>query len=340
MLLGAASRFFVGFSVKIQLTIHVNRRKYLSPAPKTRETDHAAQTCLRPSAWPVLAFTEPSQHPPQASVQKPRLRRRKSMESLCLRAAPVSALASGPAFEALLDGVRDRARLGEFDRQRHISRDVIDAFKAHGVYRALVPKRFGGLECSPGAFCEMVERIARRRVGRLGRELRFRPGLPRRAPPGDPGRPLRGRAGRRLRRWPLPGAARRGHRQAASWSTAGGSAPAAAWAPTSSVSASPATSPPAASRAPCCCARTRSRSCRTGTSSAWRAPAATTSSSRDVDGTEGVDLHPRWHPHRRRAALPLPLAVYAAQVLAVVGVGIARAALDYCRGMSPAAAPG
>jgi alkylation response protein AidB-like acyl-CoA dehydrogenase len=83
-----------------------------------------------------------------------------SMDSLCLRAAPVSALASGPAFEALLDGVRDRARLGEFDRQRHISRDVIDAFKAHGVYRALVPKRFGGLECSPAAFCEMIERIS------------------------------------------------------------------------------------------------------------------------------------------------------------------------------------
>ena len=62
------------------------------------------------------------------------------MDSLCLRAAPVSALASGPAFEALLDGVRDRARLGEFDRQRYISRDVIDAFKGHGVYRALVPR--------------------------------------------------------------------------------------------------------------------------------------------------------------------------------------------------------
>lgn len=82
------------------------------------------------------------------------------MDSLCLRAAPESALASGPAFEALLEGVRDRARLGEFDRQRHISRDVIDAFKAHGVYRALVPKRFGGEECSPAEFCEMIERIS------------------------------------------------------------------------------------------------------------------------------------------------------------------------------------
>ncbi|MBK5002982.1 flavin-dependent monooxygenase [Pseudomonas sp. S31] len=82
------------------------------------------------------------------------------MDSLCLRAAPASALTSGAAFEALLEGIRDRARLGEFDRQRHISRDVIDAFKAHGVYRALVPSRFGGLECSPAQFCEMIERIS------------------------------------------------------------------------------------------------------------------------------------------------------------------------------------
>lgn len=74
--------------------------------------------------------------------------------------AVASALSSGPAFDALLDDVRARARLGEFDRQRHISSDVIDAFKAHGVYRALVPRRFGGNECSPGEFCEMIERIA------------------------------------------------------------------------------------------------------------------------------------------------------------------------------------
>ncbi|SEO03491.1 indole-3-acetate monooxygenase [Pseudomonas sp. NFACC39-1] len=71
-----------------------------------------------------------------------------------------SALASGPAFDALLDDVRKRARAGEFDRQRYISQDVIDAFKHHGVYRSLVPKRFGGLECSPADFCQMIERIA------------------------------------------------------------------------------------------------------------------------------------------------------------------------------------
>ncbi|AIR90685.1 indole-3-acetate monooxygenase [Pseudomonas cremoricolorata] len=82
------------------------------------------------------------------------------MDSHCLRAASSAALASGPAFDTLLDTLRQRARSGEFDRQRHISADVIDAFKAHGVYRALVPKRFGGLECSPGEFCQMVERVS------------------------------------------------------------------------------------------------------------------------------------------------------------------------------------
>ncbi|UFH51670.1 indole-3-acetate monooxygenase [Pseudomonas sp. KNUC1026] len=73
---------------------------------------------------------------------------------------PAWPLAEGPSFEALLEGVRQRARQGEFDRQRHIPRDVIDAFKRHGVYRALVPARFGGLQCSPAQFCQMIERIS------------------------------------------------------------------------------------------------------------------------------------------------------------------------------------
>ncbi|WP_460136825.1 indole-3-acetate monooxygenase [Pseudomonas sp. S1_E04] len=72
----------------------------------------------------------------------------------------VSSLADGPTFDVLLDDVRERARAGEFDRQRHISSDVIEAFKQHGIYRALVPKRFGGLECSPAEFCQVIERIS------------------------------------------------------------------------------------------------------------------------------------------------------------------------------------
>lgn len=63
-------------------------------------------------------------------------------------------------FEAMLNDVRTRARQGEFDRQRHISQDVIDAFKSHGIYRSLVPKRFGGDEASPGDFCRLIERIS------------------------------------------------------------------------------------------------------------------------------------------------------------------------------------
>lgn len=71
-----------------------------------------------------------------------------------------SHLGRGEGFAALLGNIRLRAREGEFDRQRHVSADVIDSLKAQGVYRALVPKRFGGLECSPGQFCELIERIA------------------------------------------------------------------------------------------------------------------------------------------------------------------------------------
>jgi alkylation response protein AidB-like acyl-CoA dehydrogenase len=83
------------------------------------------------------------------------------MNSVNVLAADEAAhLSDEGAFSALLEDIRARARKGEFDRQRHISADVIDAFKAHGIYRALVPQRFGGSECSPEAFCRLIERIA------------------------------------------------------------------------------------------------------------------------------------------------------------------------------------
>lgn len=56
--------------------------------------------------------------------------------------------------------IRERACTGEFDEQGYVSLDVIEKLKALGVYRALVPKRFGGDECSPREFCELIERIA------------------------------------------------------------------------------------------------------------------------------------------------------------------------------------
>lgn len=61
-------------------------------------------------------------------------------------------------FEALLQDIR--ARRKEFEAQRFISPDIIGRFKEIGVYRALVAKRFGGDEKSPAEFCRLIERIS------------------------------------------------------------------------------------------------------------------------------------------------------------------------------------
>ncbi|MEP1767801.1 MAG: acyl-CoA dehydrogenase family protein [Sulfitobacter sp.] len=60
--------------------------------------------------------------------------------------------------QQVLDGIRSRA--GEFQQLRHIPQDVVDQFKGLGVYRAFVPKRFGGDEKSPADFCRLIEDIA------------------------------------------------------------------------------------------------------------------------------------------------------------------------------------
>lgn len=74
---------------------------------------------------------------------------------------PVERAAAAPSaseMEQLLDDIRRRRK--EFESQRHISQDIIDRFKKIGVYRALVAKRFGGDEVSPAQFCELIETIA------------------------------------------------------------------------------------------------------------------------------------------------------------------------------------
>ncbi|MCX2901017.1 acyl-CoA dehydrogenase family protein [Pseudomonas mandelii] len=71
--------------------------------------------------------------------------------------APITA---NEAFQKLLVEIRERARNEEFDQQKFISQDVIEQFRTLGVYRALVPKRFGGDERSPAEFCQMVEDIS------------------------------------------------------------------------------------------------------------------------------------------------------------------------------------
>ncbi len=61
---------------------------------------------------------------------------------------------------ALLEIVRERALTGEFDALRHIPDDIIQRFRQVGVYRALVPSRFGGDEQGAAAFCELIEQIS------------------------------------------------------------------------------------------------------------------------------------------------------------------------------------
>ena len=52
------------------------------------------------------------------------------------------------------------ARREEFDRLSHVPRDVIAKLKRAGVYRAATPRRFGGDALAPTAFLDMIERIA------------------------------------------------------------------------------------------------------------------------------------------------------------------------------------
>ncbi|WP_193091800.1 acyl-CoA dehydrogenase family protein [Halomonas colorata] len=61
-------------------------------------------------------------------------------------------------FDALLDDIRSRRE--EIESLRHIPMDIIDQFKAIGVYRAMVPARFDGDEKSPAEFLRMVEAIS------------------------------------------------------------------------------------------------------------------------------------------------------------------------------------
>ncbi len=63
-------------------------------------------------------------------------------------------------LETLCQEIRERAITGEFDDQAYVSQDMIQKLKQLGVYRALVPKRFGGLEVSPRTFCELIEKLS------------------------------------------------------------------------------------------------------------------------------------------------------------------------------------
>jgi alkylation response protein AidB-like acyl-CoA dehydrogenase len=63
-----------------------------------------------------------------------------------------------PEFQNLLAEIHNRRE--DFERQRYVSQDIVERFRRVGVYRALVAKRFGGDERSPADFCRMIEAIS------------------------------------------------------------------------------------------------------------------------------------------------------------------------------------
>jgi alkylation response protein AidB-like acyl-CoA dehydrogenase len=67
-----------------------------------------------------------------------------------------------PPAIATLDSllVEIAARRERFMADRQIPVDIVEQFKTLGVYRALVARRFGGDERTPAEFCRLIERIA------------------------------------------------------------------------------------------------------------------------------------------------------------------------------------
>lgn len=73
-------------------------------------------------------------------------------------AQPAAAAAPVAPFDDLLAKVR--ARRDDFQRLSHVPRDVVDAMKRAGIFRASTPRRFGGDALPAATFLRMVERIA------------------------------------------------------------------------------------------------------------------------------------------------------------------------------------
>jgi indole-3-acetate monooxygenase len=61
-------------------------------------------------------------------------------------------------FDSVLDDIRRRR--GEFARRRYVPRDVIQRFKALGLFRASAPAMFGGEPMPPADFLEKIEAIS------------------------------------------------------------------------------------------------------------------------------------------------------------------------------------
>lgn len=68
-----------------------------------------------------------------------------------------SRLTERPAFYSLLKVISERR--DDFDRLRHVPRDVIDSMKAAHIFRAATPSKFGGDALAPHHFLKMIEKI-------------------------------------------------------------------------------------------------------------------------------------------------------------------------------------
>lgn len=73
-------------------------------------------------------------------------------------AGPGSEARTDEAFEHLLAVVAERRV--EFEEKRHVPRDMIAQFKKAGIFRASAPKRFGGDALPPAEFLRLIERIS------------------------------------------------------------------------------------------------------------------------------------------------------------------------------------
>lgn len=62
------------------------------------------------------------------------------------------------SFDSVLEEIRRRR--DEFARQRFVPRDVVQRFKALGLFRASAPEKFGGEPMPPADFLEKVEAIS------------------------------------------------------------------------------------------------------------------------------------------------------------------------------------
>ncbi|WP_413671714.1 acyl-CoA dehydrogenase family protein [Massilia cellulosiltytica] len=80
---------------------------------------------------------------------------------LAMQAEAAPARAGHTPTESLDQLLADiRARHAEFTTLRHVPRDIIDRLKQQGVYRAATPVCFGGSGMSPSDFLALVERIS------------------------------------------------------------------------------------------------------------------------------------------------------------------------------------